>query len=58
MLWRRYDYDTGSWCFRLMAKFVAWENAKKECEIEGGELATILNKEEKRFIVDEIQPCG
>jgi len=58
VLWRRFEVEDGAWCFRLIAKLETWEGARKSCEIEGGDLATIQNKEEQRFITDEVGLCS
>merc|ERR1712226_1280622 len=58
VLWRRLEVDDGAWCFRLIAKLETWEGARRTCEIEGGDLATISNKEEQRFVTDEVGLCS
>lgn len=58
VLWRRFEVEDGAWCFRLIAKLETWEGARKACEIEGGDLATVSNKEEQRFIADEVGLCS
>jgi len=58
VLWRRFEVEDGAWCFRLIAKLETWEGARKACEIEGGDLATVSNKEEQRFITDEVGLCS
>jgi hypothetical protein len=57
VLWRRFEVEDGAWCFRLVAKLETWEGARKACEIEGGDLATVSNKEEQRFVTDEVGLC-
>jgi len=58
VLWNRFEVDDGAWCFRLIAKLETWEGARRACEIEGGDLATVSNKEEQRFITDEVGLCS
>lgn len=58
VLWRRLEVDDGAWCFRLIAKLETWEGARRTCEIEGGDIATISNKEEQRFVTDEVGICS
>ena len=58
VLWKKFENDEGAWCFRLIAKFQTWHDAKRSCDIEKGTLASISSEEEKRFVTDEINTCG
>ena len=58
VLWKRYETGEDPICFRLITKYKNWMEAEKECQLEGGELASITSQEEHDFIIDEVKLCG
>eukprot|EP00795_Rhopilema_esculentum_P011952 gene11952-2527_t len=58
VLWRRYETGESPICFRLIAKYKTWMDAQKECQLEGGELASVTSVEEQEFIMNEVKLCG
>ena len=58
VLWQRYETGEEPICFRLITKYKSWLDASLECELEGGELASITSVEEQDFITNEVKLCG
>lgn len=58
VLYRRYETGEDPVCIRLIAKYKNWMEARKECQLEGGELASITSKEEYDFILQDVRLCG
>eukprot|EP00794_Sanderia_malayensis_P005134 gene5134-5782_t len=58
VLWRRYETREAPLCFRLLTNYKNWMEAQQECQLEGGELASITSKEEFEFIMQDVKLCG
>jgi len=58
VMWHKFELNDQPYCYRIMAKYQTWEHAREQCALEGGDLASVVNKDELKFITDDLGTCG
>ncbi|KAK3723815.1 hypothetical protein QZH41_019491, partial [Actinostola sp. cb2023] len=56
--WRRYDDGEDVYCFKTIAEFLTWQQARDKCASYGGDLASINSPQENMFINNDLRLCG
>lgn len=58
VMWHKFELNDVPYCYRIIAKYQTWEHARENCALEGGELASVVSKDELKFITDDLGTCG